>query len=508
MKHLVNNILRTKNMVGLLNAMGVPLENTKVACKDERVIFNSGTTKEAEALAANLQDLLQKDTVKPTIRKKTVAELLAEEITYASCADSAMSETHKKSCLAVLSVLQLTGLEYTLDEQQEYINIQLPSAAYAPLFNSLTYKYMSIEGEKIKFNIKEFLKAYKQELILIDGKSPLLFAHSESFESKKVFYAEKKVSEDTTEITPYFFVPDALTPPAYHFVLDTSGSMEGERLTTLKKSVIELADALFQFQPDAVINISEFNSTTRKVGSYRKQDATQLTSDINKLRADHSTRLLGTVSDQLSMLVQSTQHNNVILFTDGENSIGNEEDQTKALEKMVESLGGSASLIRVRNKFFILSYGTKQPEVLHKVAQAFDSPVLETNTIDFTAALSEKGKLQEWAAARELFTCRLEIADSSGLDTKSEEYVQSCDMSGQFVALKPQQYQNNESLHLTIKDGNGKTLLDDKRSLAKKSVESVLLPGSAKAAVQHGMFTLPTQVTTDAPKKSVTPTII
>jgi len=83
MKHLVNNVLRTKNMEALLSAMGIPLENTKVACKDERVIFSPGTTKEAEALAANLQNLLQKDTVKPALRRMTITELLAEDIANA-----------------------------------------------------------------------------------------------------------------------------------------------------------------------------------------------------------------------------------------------------------------------------------------------------------------------------------------------------------------------------------------------------------------------------------------
>lgn len=503
MKHLVNNVLRTKNMEALLSAMGIPLENTKLACKDERVIFSPGTTKEAEALAANLQNLLQKDTVKPALRRMTITELLAEDI--ANAMDTSKDEAHKKSCLALLNVLQLTG---QLDEQQEYINIQLPSIAYAPLFGSLKYQYMSIEGEQIKFNIKEFLKAHQQELILIDGPSPQLFAHSESFESKKVFYAQRKISEDTTEVTPYFFVPDTLTPPAYHFVLDTSGSMDGARLATLKKSVIELADALFQFQPDAVIHITEFNSITRKVGSYRKQDFALLSQHINGLSAKDMTRLFGTVAEQLSALSQTTQHNNILLFTDGGNTIGDDASQIKALEKMVASLGDATSLLRVRNKFFILSYGTAQPDILRQVAEAFGSPVLETNTIDFTAALSEKGKLQEWAAARELFTCRLEIADSSSQNAQAEEYVRSYDLSGQFVALKPKQYKNNESLHLTITDGNGNTLLDDQRSLAKKATGAVLLPGSAKAAAQLGVFPLPNTIVTNAHTVSEAPTFV
>ncbi|PWY56724.1 VWA domain-containing protein [Legionella qingyii] len=492
MKHLANNMLRTKNMVGLLNAMGVPIDNTKVVCHDERVVFHSTTTKENERLAAELQELLQQNTVKPDLKRVTLADLLAEEITQATCIDNLTADTHKKSCLAVLNVLQLTGLDFTIDEQQEYLNIQLPSAAFAPLFNSLNYKCMSIEGEKIKFNVKEFLKNHKQELILIDGKSPLLLAHSNSFEDKKVFYAEKRVSEDTLEVTPYFFVPEALTPPTYHFVLDTSDSMQGQRLTKLKKSVIEFADALFKFQPDAVINITEFNSETKNVGmgSYRKEDFFQLSQNVNGLKAKGYTRLFGTVSDQLSMLMKSNQHNNILLFTDGENTIGDNNALSIALEKSVTSLKNESSIIPARNKFFILSYGVIQASILDEVAKLFGSLVLNTDTIDFAEALEKKEKLQEWAAVRELFTCRMEVTDNTTLDAKSEEYVCSYDMSGQFVALKSKQYKDNETLYLTITDSNGKTLLDDKKVFAKKPVEASLSPGSAKNATQLGVFSM------------------
>lgn len=505
MKHLINNVLRTKNMVELLHAMGIPVKKEQVTCKDERIIFNLESIKEGVELAADLQNLLQNDAVKLPIKRRTVAELLAEEITNATCSDSKNSETLKKSCLALLDILQLKD---TLDEQQEYLDIQLPSAVYGPIFSALNYKYLSINGEKIKFNIKEYLKAHKQELILIDGQSPLLFAYSELFENRKVFYAEKKVSADITEVTPYFFVPDALTPPAYHFVLDTSGSMFGKNLDTLKKSVIELADALFQYQPDAVINISEFNTENRTVGNFRKQDMSRLKYEVNRLSADGSTRLYATVVDQLAMLTHSKLHNNILLFTDGINSSDYESLLINQLERTVESLGEETSLIRVKNKFFILSYGVKQPEVLQKVANAFASPIINTNTVDFIEALSQQDKLQEWAAARELFTCRLEVAGSSTLDTQSEEYVCSFDMSGQFVALKPQLHKNNERLHLTITDSNGKILLDDQRSLAKKPMDSVLLPGIAKTAVQHGVFAVQNTPKTDVPTPSVTPTFL
>lgn len=307
------------------------------------------------------------------------------------------------------------------------------------------------------------------------------------------------------EVTPYFFVPNALTPPTYHFVLDTSGSMEGE-LPKVQKSVIQFAEALFQFQPQAVVHVTQFANNTKKLGSYRKDNFEQLSSEVNSLKAYGGTELFTTALKQLSFIMQSTQHNNVLLFTDGQDEGLNQNYSLEALEKMIATLQQGSPLIPARNKFFIISYHTSQPEILAQLAKAFNSPIIETDTPDFAAALSEKGKLQEWAAARELFTCRLDITGKSSAETKSEEYVCSYDMSGQFTPLAPKQCKNNETLHLTITDGHGQTLLDDKKSLTKNTVVSTLLPGTVDAALQHGMFTplSPTQVA----HTSTTPTLL
>ncbi|BCA96583.1 hypothetical protein TUM19329_29440 [Legionella antarctica] len=500
MKHLINNSLRTKNMIELLQAMGINLENTGVSCKDERVVFKATT--EIENLAAKLQELLQKDAVKPALSRMTFAELISDDIIQATCNETS-AEVHKQSCLSLFKLFQ--NAVYTLDQEQEYLEIMLPSPVYEPLFNLLTYKYIIIEDGKIRFSIKEYLKEHKEEHILIEGESPLLFIHADVFESQKVFYAQKHLSDGKVEVTPYFFVPNAITPPEYHFVLDTSASMNeqdvrmGEkRLTILKKCVLQFAEALFAFQPDAVIKITRFNTETHEVGRYRKADLENLTCDINTLNASGMTRLYATVAEQLASLQKSSQHNNILLFTDGTNTVGNDREQEEALERTVRSLESGTRLIPARNKLFIISYSAKQPEVLYRVAGVFGSLVINTNSSDFMDALSEKDQLQEWAAARELFTCRLEFAGSSNSDTQTEEYVRSYDMSGQFTALEPKYCNSDETLHLTIKDGNGKTLLDETRSFVQMPgvvmeehappVGTPVLPGSAKRVKSLGVF--------------------
>ncbi len=482
-KNLVNVALRTKSMIKLLQVFGFNLDNTKVKVKDELVIFSPvGTLEENVKLAAKLQELLQTESQKLSLRRVTIAQLITDEIQDTTSPD-AKAETHKQSCLAVLNVLQAMGLGYKLDEQQENIEIQLPSIGYAPLFSSLTFKTMIIEGDKLKFNIKELLKAHKQEIIVIEDKLPLLLSPLDYFENKKVFYAQKQVDEDKVEVTPYFFVPNAITPPVYHFVLDTSSSMSVE-LGTLKESVIKIANALFEFQPNSIITITRFDNECSKLGSYQKETYKQLCATINQLWACGSTCLFQTIKEQLETIQSSKNHNNFLLFTDGMNTMGDKNLLTKLLGQYITDLQREeSSLVRVRNKFFIINQHCQdQPEIIQKVSKVFSSSVINAYSADFIQALETANKLQEWAAARELFTCRLEV----GAD--SQNYVRSCDLSGHFVALEPKQCKNNETIHLTIKDGNGATLLDDRHSIAKKQQGTPLLPGSAKAATQLGVF--------------------
>ncbi|MGC1181971.1 VWA domain-containing protein [Legionella sp.] len=484
MNHLVNNELRTKNMVELLSAMGIHLENTELVCKDELIILSPENLKEAQELTAKLQKIIQKNDVVPTVRQIKFEDLLTEEIEKATYSGN-FGEMNKKICLTILD-----NLQETVQDQQQEFNIQL-DPIYTPIFKSLNYKYLTVDNDKIKFNMQEFLKAHPQELVLIDKKSPSLIIPSELFENKKVFYAEKSVDEDTIEVTPYFFVPNTLIPPVYHFVLDTSESMNNERLNLVKKSVIELADALFQFQPNAGIHITEFNTTTTKLGHYQKENFAELTQNINSLKASGATRLFGAIHDQLSLLLESTQHNNVLLFTDGKNNQGYQQE----LENLMSSLQENSLLITARNKFFILSYGTKQPEVLHKMTELFSSSVLKTNTADFIVALSEKNRLQEWAAARELFTCSLEIIENSDLNVESKQYVNSYNLSGQFVPFAPLllSCKNESTLHVTVTDSDGNKLLDDTKIYTKKPNEASLF--SSTVATFFSMFT--TQTTTN-----------
>lgn len=488
MGQLTNDVLRTKNMIQLLKDMGMGLEGTQVICHGELVFFKSDSQELSQQLSVNLQSLLAEGSPnQPQFRTFSLAELLIKEVASGVCSDQKKEHMHKSACDAVLQILIDNGLKYNLDDQKEHIEIELPSFVYASLFNMLDYQYLSISGSTLRFNIKAFLKSYPNELIAINSGSPLLLINANIFESKKVFYAQTQLENGDIEIKPYFFIPHASFPPEYHFVLDTSGSMTtNNNLDTLKKSVIQLSKALFEFQPEAIINITAFNSSVTSLGCYNQRTLYRLQSDVNTLEANGSTCLYRVSNEQLNKIVQSKKHNNVLLFTDGENYPLDYSTQKK-LESSIESVEKGFALVKARNKFFIIQYNLNQPtilndptesSILHRLTALFNSPVINSQSVDFMQALLSVNKMQEWAAARELFTCHLLI------DNETKEYVKSYDLSGQFIALDPQ-HSKDGRVHLTIIDGDGNVILDDERSLISKKHEVIVSEPECIAIVEE-----------------------
>lgn len=485
MKHLANNMLRSKNMLALLQAMNFRLEDSELICLDEHVVLRPGLEKEATTLRTGLQDLLKL----PSMRYPNLAELIIAMVREASSG----SDMNKQGCLALLGVMQQTGLNASLDAEHESLNIALPSIAFASLFASLNYDHIHVENGQLRLDIRSFLKKHKKAIVCIEGVSPMFFIHTEAFAEQRVLYAQKRIDHDTIEVTPYFFVPNAITPPTYHFILDTSYSMNN-MMGLLKKSACSLAQALFDFQPKAKIAVSHFNSGTYSLGTFEKDTLANLINTVNQLSATGRTRLFGTVFDKLNALPQS--HNNILLFTDGSDDQGvvSKDECEKEIRTFLDSLKDKSPLLTARNKFFILSYCTEQPEILHEVTKAFSSPIIETKEIDFQTALSDQGKLQEWAAKKELFICRLTTRAKTGSESCEDDQVFACDMSGQFVALQPKICKDNDTLEIKILDGSDTVLLEDVRSFGIQSSVSSVVEQSifqSNSVTQSSTDTLP-----------------
>lgn len=94
---LANNALRTKNMIALLQDMGIKVGKkdegkAEVSCKDELVILKPASQEEAENLAGEIQTLLQTGKTKPAVQRFTLNDLLNAEIDAATCVNVQMTE--------------------------------------------------------------------------------------------------------------------------------------------------------------------------------------------------------------------------------------------------------------------------------------------------------------------------------------------------------------------------------------------------------------------------------
>lgn len=458
MGQLVNNILRSKNLSLLLSDMGIA--SAGVNYNGELVVLRPINRAEAGHFVEKIQELLQTETTTPAIVKFRLDELLIAEINQATiCTDMSMIEKNKKSLEALLPIL---GLDFTLDEQQEYLDIQLPKD-YVSLFGSITYRYMTIKEQTLRLNLKEFLKDHKNQLILIDGESPIVLTDATLFERKKVFYAEKTLGTGEIEITPHVFIPRSVKPPIYTFILDTSSSMTkryegGTRLESLKNSAIKFAEAIWDVYPGALIKIKQFNSSISELGSYNKSNLEAFSSNLNNLTTASGTALYSTVLSELSSLSKS--HNNILLFTDGENTGKGEEE----LKNKLQLLSQGSILERTCNKFFFVTFNSPAG-LLSEVAKLFSSPIISTTEPDFIAALAEKNRMQEFVTARDLLSCRLEVNANSKISTVPVE------QAGQFVAMQSSHCKKGDSFRLTIHNGSGEVIFDDLRPANNTEME-------------------------------------
>lgn len=312
--------------------------------------------------------------------------------------------------------------------------------------------------------MKSYLKDTPNTVIQIEEldpkKSPLIFLDAYTFQSK-IYYATKEQSDGSIEVTPYFFVPPAMTPPCYQFVLDVSGSMQ-HSLGDLKTSVITLAGALFAFAPQATISITTFSNGIQALGTYATLDA--LTKVVNKIEIRGDTPLYNATLLLIEAFSSSKHHNNVLLFTDGENNV----DKATSEEKLKSELArlSPSSPAVANNKLFVISYNQSQAEIMERAAELFNAKVIPTSSLDFIQALSDKDQLQSWAAACGLFTGRIVVSNKLG--AKETIYAKSLDMSGQLVSLDSKICMPGDTLEITLVDSRNITIAQSKKTLTPK----------------------------------------
>ena len=129
------------------------------------------------------------------------------------------------------------------------------------------------------------------------------------------------------------WVSDVRKPANMVFQIDTSGSMEGERLDALKAALVSLTDtgadgttSLLTFQPREMVHFVEFGSEIKSEKALEVAadgDLSDVRAYVEGLRTAGNTAIYGTLQHSLELAAQSRSDDNVtsvVLFSDGENT--------------------------------------------------------------------------------------------------------------------------------------------------------------------------------------------
>jgi hypothetical protein len=144
----------------------------------------------------------------------------------------------------------------------------------------------------------------------------------------------------------------------------------------------------------------------------------------------------------------------------------------------------------------------QQQDVLQKLTDAFGGHFIIENTPSLTAALVNKDKLQDWVAARELFTIKLQVHSIlNNEDIRSHRDIkQAITQSNQLQALEHFIVRPGDEVHLLVTDSLGDTVCEVRKAIGQSSTiastpvlslsTNSMFSSSANAAVSVDELTL------------------
>jgi hypothetical protein len=500
MPKLSNNILREKSMKDFLNVMRIDSSGVEVTSVEGLFSFSFNDASQVDLSVDRLNTFIHADGEVSSVKSLSLSEIIDNEIEQAISNDPLNSSFNSASCKAILDVIKNQGLSYVFSQESGFLEITLPSPVYASILNLLNYPHLVFSADgKLILDIKKYLHDTQETVVKMTGftvnQPPLVFLNTDILETKKIFYATSKLDDGTVEVTPYFFVPQALTPPTYHIVIDVSDSMN-TILSTVQRNVKSLAQQLFIFQPAAELTITTFSAGIHSIGTFKTDQLPALNRAVDALQAQSDTPLYEVTANFIDKITADNKHNSVLLFTDGEEG-GSKYGSEQAIREKIAILGTEPSTKLARNKFFVFSYKVSPQNLIREVAKTFASDVVETTSADFVEVQDDPERLKKWAATRELFTINLVVTDSVEHKNKNL-YQRSIDMSGQLVMLDSRRCQPGDTIDIEILDGSERKVISSSKKL--RPLERELSPEVADLISKFRFMPMPVSGSTQPDK--------
>lgn len=334
--------------------------------------------------------------------------------------------------------------------------VRTTSKEIGQLFTTLRHSQLQASNTQIGINLYDYLSSHSAAIFLVQkgqGQRPSLFLNNEFFPKDQVLLSEEPQADGSIKITPYMLVTQPITPPTYHFILDRSPSMAGDRLDTAKQSLLQFANILFQFAPHARLFINIFSTDSAPLRALPFLQADLINGALSRAIDGINTSGGTNIAKACLMKIREflNNQNNVLLFTDGE-------DSTDDHASLSQELAALTSEQKIKNKFFIISF-VKQPEILHELTQQFGSSFFVENTAQIQEVLASHHQLQTWAASRDLFTTRVQIVQSINGETVTEVYTNALMQSNQVEALTSFTVQPGDMVRIEVTDSFKQSLV-------------------------------------------------
>ncbi len=364
------------------------------------------------------------------------------------------NEADQTACAVLLNTLfEFDFVNFDLESGQLTVSSRSPTIA--GLYTRLEHPHLAVSSTQLGIKLYELISALQPSIFLVHkghGEAPIIFLNNHFLPKNRLLLSKEHQEDGSIKVTPYMIAEQPTIPANYHFILDRSESMLGERIETAKNSLLNFAQILFQFEPRAKLFINLFDSNYKPL-SPTPFEATdlcngRLASAIRTITGGSSTNIAKACLQKIREFADD--QNNVLLFTDGEDT----DRDHQALSQELDSLSPEKT---VRNKFFIISF-LQQPHVLQKMTQIFGSQLIVETTAALQDVMARHDQLQNWAACRELFTTRVLVQQKIDKSTTEVVSKKSMTQSNQLEALESITVQPGDEIEIEITDSSGRVL--------------------------------------------------
>jgi hypothetical protein len=499
-----------KGSVDLLTALGVTcLQDFDVTSTSAVLIFQQNTAAQVSSfpqLVEQLQFCFEKQN---TLLPKNIEPETFFGFTLRMLKACGGVDIAKQASLHVFEIVK-DKLSFKIEKGILKVRFSKDIAAFfTPLFKGVNAAFFSADDNGLQINLKKcFELRYFDILWLQDEGFQKVFLSTHLVSPQKVFFISEALEDGKTKVTPIFRTDSSRKTPTYQIILDVSKSMNTEgHISKAKKSVLALAQLIFDQYPDARLQVNTFADRLWPLvsfhkGAYTQKDLPALEEHLMLQRAHgDSTALYETTLSvwQQYFLIKKTGVN-TLLLTDGINNDHSERRLKNELD--LQARNRKLRPEKSTNKLSVISFGVEQPELMKSVCEFLNSSVITLSDAEFASDATISQFLMKFVHYRELLLVNNRVLvdteehiSQEEIELSSNSHQIECELDGGLVQAESQILEPGTQLVYKVTDSQGHVFSCGAMTVRKMPHE-LILSSSSSRTLMHGaspnrVFSLP-----------------